>query len=52
MSTLNSYIIMGGSITGSEKRNGIFEFKDEIWGKGFPIINKNSVDYGILNYYI
>ena len=52
MSTLNSYIILGGTITSSEKRNGIFEFKDDEWGKGFSLKNIDSKNYSILNYFI
>ena len=33
VSTPNSYIIMGGTITGSEKRDGIVEFRNNQWGR-------------------
>ena len=34
VSTTNSYIIMGGTITGDdEKRDGIVEFKDDVWAR-------------------
>ena len=35
VSTPNSYIIIGGTDTGTEISDAITELKDDMWGRGF-----------------